>query len=597
LKRDTVLYPLLLAGLFLVHVGPFGRHYLSRELIDYDDRHFVEPLRQVSLHEYLTDWLPSGEKDSYPLKDLTYLVDFELSKALGFNTFWLTNLALFFAIVLLYARTTRQLLPEISLGWRWMIVAAYALHPLQTQVLQWAINRKHLLVLLLILVSLQKILSLRRKNRLPGQKDYLGQFALFLLILASFPSGVLWFSFVLFAFRRDWPKKVGRWIWPALNAAIAGTYVIFLLTHHSGYSDQVTHTGSAAAPFLANLVSTVGRSAYNLFYPFDLSIYYSPGSFRNLIGLAVLGCVAGGVVWVGRHLKKSVQRRDLLSNLELGAAACAAFLPPLAITISETQDFILADRYLFFALPFLLLLFVRAFRGLESAVPRGVPLLRALPVALFLVAFGGESARQALLWLDARSVLHYCAAAEKNPKCLLLAIEKGYDAFGCQAVKEDMVRAKRELRKMTQWHDLVLELPFYESLCVAIDDAKPMIERQKRIRAVRDAQGNACGTGFNEVLLEAASAGPAAGLAKAKETYLHPGECTLLTRKLVNVLSAQLDFLCEQAADEECPRLRSEFSKITSNVPVVQKQRTWAKNVTAKFSATSDRGERSAFVR
>src|SRR5690606_3490550 len=75
--------------------------------------------------------------------------DFRLSEFLGWKTFWLSNFVVYTLVLLVQLFFFRELFPGKP-WWPITLVALIALHPVHLEMIQWASNRKHLLVALIL---------------------------------------------------------------------------------------------------------------------------------------------------------------------------------------------------------------------------------------------------------------------------------------------------------------------------------------------------------------------------------------------------------------------------------------------------------------
>lgn len=91
-SRSIALSATLLLCILLHFHSPAN---FTRPLLDYDDTEFIAPLDGMGLSAYFGDWAAKPDHYVFPLRDLTFALDFKLSRLLHVQTFWLVDFAIF----------------------------------------------------------------------------------------------------------------------------------------------------------------------------------------------------------------------------------------------------------------------------------------------------------------------------------------------------------------------------------------------------------------------------------------------------------------------------------------------------------------------
>jgi len=250
---------------------------LSRKLLSLDDETFILPLKGMDFTTYLTKWLPGRDHYAFPLRDMTFWLDFELSQLLGFQTFWITNVLFFLATLWALKKMLQLVFPQNE-GLRWTLLTIIALHPINVEVLQWLSIRKHLLSALFMAFGTLSVLRVSTTNKTPRFRDWMKWAGYYLAGLLCFPTGLLWIFWPLFHFRKHLMAKRQRALL-LLGVAIGLAGAVYKLAVYKlvvglnpdyGKAAGKLFAGSSLLDALELAFRALGRGFFNLLFPFPI---------------------------------------------------------------------------------------------------------------------------------------------------------------------------------------------------------------------------------------------------------------------------------------------------------------------------------------
>ena len=160
-------YPKLVIWLTFVGVSLlfYAPEFQNRDLVMFDDLMLVMRVKNVnSLSDYVALWRQGRVIDRQPLRDLSYIVDWKLSKALKIWTFKITQ----WVVWMLCLGILLKLLDFfwVKRFWMWMAVFWVGLHPVTPILVAWLGGRKHLLsCFFVLLASWIWLLNLRTEKK------------------------------------------------------------------------------------------------------------------------------------------------------------------------------------------------------------------------------------------------------------------------------------------------------------------------------------------------------------------------------------------------------------------------------------------------
>ncbi len=586
LKRIPIVVALLFVALALLHFH--DRSNFTRPLLDFDDTEFIAPIAGMGVSAYINDWMLKPNHYAFPLRDLTFAADLKLSRVLGFQTFWLTNFAIYVATLFVLFRIFRiyyRSRPLLLAG----CLALIALHPINVHMVEWLSNRKHLLVALILGLGTWKALKQKEHGATPAPRDWLLYFGVYLAAWLCFPSAALWIFWLLFLFHAPLRERKDRGI-PVWTAAIALAGLAYYLTTAIG-SDYRSKAGAEVQPLLFALQSS-GRACFNLLFPFQIEPYYRPGHPFAWIGLALLLAVCG---LAGYRLRAiSAARRHLFVRFFL--LALALYLPNAKVFLGYSE-FVWSDRYLHGCLPFLLLailILLVAPDAVASASPpaRAVP-ARAAPAAPrrwpALAAFTAVALAYFVLdwrlvpkWKDGLVLFTSCAHEEEAPKCLLMAMEKSFDRGGCALLPGFLETAHRiaPTARTVADHSFRSEAPVYDALCIASEIDRTGDEKLRKIEGLRSIYPVTDHLMLAEILVLLQERDHESALGLANATYFNPAvPMPSASSKIINMIRGQADALCVLrellAHDRSCRKALEVFQSRVPSAAVNQKQIDW----------------------
>ncbi len=443
----------------------------SRDLLVLDDTLFIAPLEHLSLADYFLTWLPSANNYAFPLRDLTFFADFSLTKILGFKTFWLVNIAWFALILALVKRIVDTVIP------RWprtkvAIMAICALHPINGEAVQWLTIRKHLMVATFTALAVNLLLDIRAKSR-PIPNWALG-IVLFLYLagLGSYPTGVAFFVWVFwFLWFDERIHKKQLLAFTGLAALLAGAYTWWTSHQNSDYSStflNINDVFSRGFSITKYTILSLGRGVFQLIWPMRQGFYFNEHSITSYVGLAFLGLIT----WIFLHARKVCANQIQLTvpqrfRSRTFAILAALLFAPQFLFVIMRDDFIMADRYLFVPLPYILVALALWLKGLTEAWlthRKGI-----IIATLFALSYVVQTLRAVKAWESTETVLQQCATTENSDRCNSHLLEHTFNTKSCEGAVPLLFRhrlrvaSSAELRRANFGKEVI----FFEALCIA----------------------------------------------------------------------------------------------------------------------------------
>lgn len=552
----------------------------TRPLLDYDDTEFIAPLDGMGVATYFGEWARASDRYVFPLRDLTFAVDFRLSRALHVQTFWLVNFALFVATLLALGRCFALHYPARP-GLVAGAVGLVALHPLNVHMVEWLSNRKHLLVVLILAWATAKALKQEAERAAPAVRDWVIYFAAYVLAWLCFPTGMLWIFWLLWLFRAQLRAARGRAVvlgLAALAIAAAGYHITV-----AGNTSYQSKAGVETSPVRFAVAST-GRAVFNLLVPLELHPYYRLGDVREWVGLGLLLVLTGVACY--RLYRVSPERRRRFAHLVL--LALALYLPNAKVFLGYSE-YVWSDRYLYGSLPFLVLavLVLLVEPGSRAAV-RGRAVRWLGAAAVFAVAGGYLALGWQLVprWQNGRALFETCTRDERSAKCVAMAIEKSFDHGGCVLLPELLAVAHQIAphARHPADHSFQAEVPVYDALCIAAELALPA-DKLRRIEELRQRYTAPDFLILGQILVHLQSRDIPAALGVARATYFNPGlPMPNASTKIINMMRGQGEALCQLAEllahDPSCWDSLARFRARVPTVVLKPKQVEWTFNRT-----------------
>lgn len=526
-----------------------------RNLIQYDDEQLVKPIVEMSVSRYVQEWLPNRDNHAYPLRDATYFADAQASRLLGFNTYWLTQILMFLAIIYFSYRLFSWVWPQQA---RWIagLTTMVALHPTCIEVVQWITCRKHLMVVLILLPATTYVF--KTLDTRYTMKQWLGIGTVYVAALLCFPSGILWLPWVLAIKRRQFTAV---WQKSALAAAVIMTLIVcwYLITGgNNEYAIALTHLLSlhSLKNALLYFELSLGRGFFNLLAPFWLAVYYRESHPANFVGMVLL-VVLIVAVWRARHALARIDPKKW-QLFTLNAGLVVALLLPSAVVFGSFGDFVWADRYDFIILPFALLALALLVQLMIAWVQQNKAHAKISSLAyvslfsLLLTWTAGAllvTLHRVPLWRDTTALMTDCARSEKSPKCILRAVQFAvHGKQGCGAVQAELEEARDiflEAQPSTSY-EFFYSMPFYDAACLAIIRDMPVARKLQLLKALSEVYNNAGELSFSGVLILLQAGDVEAAYAIAKDNYLtNSAQVKIRGDDLTDIFRGQAQALCD----------------------------------------------------
>lgn len=569
-ERKPWLENLVVAGVAVIALAAFlllhfrNPEIFHRALIDYDDQTYIAPIRALSFADYFGTWMRNPENFAFPLRDLTFFFDFAIEKKTGLTPFWVTNAVLFLGTFVVFYRMFREALGHAR-GFALALILWILFHPALVEMVQWASNRKHLLVGLFLSVASVRVLRLARAQEYPSEKEWMVFFITYIAAWLCWPSASLWIFAVLFIFRRKmaFDSRAGLRITAALVMGVGAIAWTFL--SHQTFSGSAANTvGSAGIQRIPIFgLASIGRGIFSFFWPYTPNFagqepYYRLEHPAGFIGLGILFTISIFSIWRYRSLDVTSRQpaRDAL-------VLAAALFVPQAMTFLTYVEFVWADRYLYLAAPYLTLGLTLLIFPPTTLVPRNktkkVDLVAAAPLRsdwrwLILSSIGIWTLASALVaaqltprWSSSLKLFTDCYHTERSPRCLILAANQTFDRTGCMelSLPFSIARDLSSHGKLPFEFMFRTQFPLYESICIARSDLLPLAKRQA-FAELYTAYESPQYAVFGEVLATLREGDLPGAMNQAYASYLGPNFAFAdLFPKAGNLLRAQANALCE----------------------------------------------------
>ena len=315
--------------ILLVLIALYSNLLTNDPLLSYDDRPLISAVSSATSFNSYINGIKSGLiPDLQPMRDLSYIVDIWLLQKTNLHSFHLTNLLLWWFIVLLFYQLMKcESKHEIAMAF----AIFFALNPVFASSVAWVAARKHLLSTLFILAA--TLICVRNKNRIYELKYFGGIWFLYLLSTLSQPINVLWPIWFFVFTKKDFKK------WPLFILMIS--MVLLIVANYKYYNSELFESISAFGKFNSEGASP-GTSLLALGRYFLLSIVpfgalphsHYQGAIENLVGLVFFACTVA-LLFVRFKRLKNDNLKPLLY-----------FLLPLAVVSVKSTNIFCSDTYL-----------------------------------------------------------------------------------------------------------------------------------------------------------------------------------------------------------------------------------------------------------
>ncbi|MDR3580394.1 MAG: tetratricopeptide repeat protein [Oryzomonas sp.] len=341
-SNHALLNVILLLGITAaVYYQSLGHQFIDK----YDDKLYV--IANPAIRGFTLDHLRAAFTGYYvgnyaPLHIISYMLDYSLwgLKPAGFIC---SNIILHALNGLLYY----HLLVRLTANARLAFFAAFIFlfHPVQVESVVWISERKNVLAMFFLLVSLLSYIRYRNKNGSDRYSSYvLSIFAFSLALLSKSIAVILPPILVLYDCCFVARENRGRWLLDKLPFVAAAAMTCFLAVKSQQYGGAITsyHGGSAFATFLT-MLTVFMRYAGMFFWPTDLSLIYTPPIKTTIDGSVA---VAGFLVILSCFGLWCLFRKN--RRMFFWAAIVPIAILPVAQIVPLVS--LMNDRYLYFPL-------------------------------------------------------------------------------------------------------------------------------------------------------------------------------------------------------------------------------------------------------
>lgn len=272
-------------------------HFISGRPIEYDDGILLDPLLKVhSLKDYFEARKSLQIWDVQPVRDLSYLVDFQLQKFVPAWNVQRSNFFIWICIYLILIKLLNLILSHFNFppkqNWIIFFSGIFLIHPVLQLGPFWISSRKHILACLFILLATYFFFKIKQLNRPTARESFL-VCLFYLLSVLSQPITILIPGIYLLVLVIKFPLKTlfNR----NLYLFIFFFTLIFILSMWANYYFYnivyVKMNSGTIYKYVADNVTqvrllTFGRFFYQVFdYTMASPIEHDRGSVRNIIGL------------------------------------------------------------------------------------------------------------------------------------------------------------------------------------------------------------------------------------------------------------------------------------------------------------------------
>lgn len=463
-----------------IHFGFSGSFH--RELINYDDLLFIEPMTKLSLSRYFTFWMKNPYGYAHPVRDFTWMFDSWVQETTGLPSFWISQFLLFLGLGWCVWKFLCMYLPEKK-SLAFCLLLIFLTHPTLVEILQWASSRRNLLPLLFLFPPSLHILRSEKEKTSLNKKDWTFIIGFWLLSLLSYPSGLLWPLWVFWIKRKELENNLKT----KKNVAIGFFTALVLSSYWKpkevswSLSLKTILDPSLFERNFYHLWRSLGRGTWNLVFPFELSAFYNELSIYNFWGIILFAVLLATAIWFYKTKLDTSEKEDW-KNIVL--FALVLFLPQGLIFIS--YGFLAwADRYTLVLLPSFILLI-----GLTITKLKLDEKANYLLFFIFILSLTGQSIyshERAPLWLSWEGLLNDCVKKEKAPACLIKAIDSDIDRVGCGSKKQLFEMGHRfwDAKNLPFAVQFKQEFPFFDSLCTALNATLTPEEKLEEIKRIQ----------------------------------------------------------------------------------------------------------------
>lgn len=580
-KKLAILVLALMPLLIFLHYS--DGEIKSRTLINYDDLDLIKPVLDMPLNEYFTTWLPTRDNHGYPLKDFSYQIDHWLGQKAGVPIFWFTQLLMFGLLLYGAGLFLLVVLPNQTLI-VFSLVALLALHPLNIEVVQWLMIRKHLMAMLFIWPVTALVFSRRLQDKALSKRDWKWCGLAYLASILTFPTALLWLPWVLWMQRASLKKhlKARLLLW-SLTGLVIGLYLKFTTTGEADYGSSMGALllGEQIEKALYFSWLSLGRGFWNTLAPFWLAPYYSELSHWTVVGIVSL--VTLTVVffkWVTDPKDRRLARDVSLLGLVI--------LAPSALVFIGFPDFVWADRYGFLVLPIFLVYLGLILKNIKLnsklfLAASNTPFLTIASalVSVWIIFAVKTTVERVPLWRNAVTLMNECAMHEKSPKCLAQTAMRAIHIDGCSSLGPIIEMGQKIYAHRPRYNsEFKSEMPFYHAICIALSARTPPDEKLKKLPFLFDVYEGAGEVMFSIILVNVQAKDWAQAFANAK-SYFFSGDPRPLSssRNIVNIYRGAAKALCEFITEPDCKERAKQFYEANRKTPADVGYTNWGYNL------------------
>lgn len=544
MKSKAIIYLSFLIGAILhIFVIPLK----ERGLLHYDDMVFIYPLKEMSLKDYFTQWLPDGRHFAFPLRDLSFYTDFFLEKTIGVPTYWITNYLLLF-LLSYSAYLFFKIFFNTYSKWPLLLFLIFFFHPIQVELVQWAYNRKHLMSAIFTLWATNYFYYHYLHNTL-SHKKIIYSFLLHLLSYLCIPTAIFWPLFPYLVLE----KRIKNFYKSLIPLTIFECFVFVFQSMF--YSQSFIHSKEVLnLDFWINgltyFMTSIGRSTFNLVIPIQNVTYFLSDHPYNIIGLFIF--------FLFLLLLYRYSTKEILILFFMGFILIA----PSFIQIPFYNYYVWSNRYLATGFPYLVIGGVLTFRNIPYLINLIKPI--RLYIALILLLFYlYQDYRHIKPWKNEVTLMDFCADTEGTATCHIWSIKKAYDRWSFSESYPRILKAKKKydlIASQDGSYEFEFDLPFMEAFfTINLINIKPENKWQE-ILQLEKFYHNAIPFCFTKVIL-------LLQMGQKEKAYqqlqIVTGPYFYGPSLTINSLRGQFDYFCEHVVLESeksrCQKLNKIF--------------------------------------
>lgn len=493
-------------------------------LLSYDDRPLISAASSITgLESYINAVRAGFIPDLQPVRDLSYLADLWLLKKTQFHSFHLTNLLLWWLIVVIFYHLLKhQTHPTLALAF----AVFFAASPVMASSVAWVAARKHLLSTFFIACA--TLLCVQKKDHIYSYHYFFLVLAFYCLSVLSQPINVLWPIWFFLYTKKEFRKAPVLILFFVMGAMIFANYKYY----HSDLFYGLSAIGKFNEKGFGMVTSFLSLGRYFLLclIPFGaLPQSHDSSSPQNILGLILM---VMALLLFFKKIKKEKKIEDW---------GVLYFLLPLMVVTFNSTNVFCSDTYL-----------LNASIGLYWSIGlslKNSPYVKKISLLIFFYSLSACFYTHNYLkaFTSDRNLWSYTFNKEQSPQSALVMVHF--------YLKDKNFRRAQEIIQLMQkrWPDH----PFISQVsaeAIFFDDTLSLSEKQERIEKINKPTP---ATHFYLVLLYARENKTAQLTRHIQQVFSNPNQLKLEFWGKEERLGAIYSYTCQFFQVKGCLELES----------------------------------------